>query len=204
MLKVALNALSRIHSRPGYLKRLGNPDIFSPCRMTPSNFFRWQKGPEYTTVKGVEFIIPVDTMTGQYAQKVTFDKVPDDGYFKMTFGSDETGEIPFDADAAAIQVEIRKITALANATVTGSYADGFTILFVGFQFEPAMTTVSVTTLLNATDPVVATWSKFQVAWTDLVKKGDRIIDGSKTLTIDEIMEMNDIGAQVMAYRCRAD
>jgi len=205
MLKSAFNAITFIHSRTAMLKRLGSTvDIYSPCRLTPSNYFRFLRGPEYTTIKGAEFIIPVDSLTEKFAQKLLFDRIPDAGTFKIKFGANTTPDLDFDITAGEIQTEIRNFAGYGNVTVTGSFNLGFTIVFVGFSSKPSLGEVIDSTLEESSDPVVAGWINQSSVWTDLIKKGDRIVDGSKTWTIDEIIEMHDLKAEVMAYRIRCD
>lgn len=204
MLKSALNALTRIHSRVATLKRLGTVDIYSPCRITPANFFRFLRGPEYTTIKGLEFIIPLDSMKGQYGQFLEFDEVPDEGTFKIKIGSNTTTALPFDTTATAIQTAIRLFSGYSNITVTGNFTLGFSILFIGISTQPALGEIVDSTLERINVAVVGTYTQTYTPWSDKIKKGDRIVDGSRQLTVDEIMEMHDLGAQVMAYRVRAD
>ena len=204
MLKSALNALTRIHSRTATLKRLGTVDNYSPCRITPSNYFRFLRGPEYTTIRGVEFVIPIDSMTGHFAQKLSFSAIPDSGEFKIRFESNTTAALQFDATAADIQTELRLISGLENVVVTGSFLLGFTITFVGFQVAPALGQVVDTTLKEGLNNVDASWINTSVRWLEPLKKGDRILDGTRIWVADEIMEMHDMGAQIMAYRVRAD
>lgn len=203
-LKSALNALTRLHSRQALLKRLGTVDIYSPCRITPSNYFRNLRGPEYTTIKGVEFIIPVDTLTGQFAQKLSFPSIPDAGTFKILFGLNLSGFLAFNASALDIQTELRLIPELINVVVTGSFLLGFTITFVGFQASTGIGQVTNSTLLESGDPVDDSWVQTFTLWGDKIKKGDRIVDGTKQWAIDEVVEMHDLGAEVMAFRCRSD
>lgn len=204
MLKAALNALTRLHSRPAMLKRLGDTDMFSPIRITPSNYFRFLRGPEYTTIKGVEFIIPVDTLSGQFAQVLSFSKIPDAGSFKIKFGSNITSALNFDATAVDIQEALRLFAPLSKVLVTGSFLGGFTIVFAGFSVAPALGEVVDSTLEESSSPVGTSWKNSSQPWPDQIKKGDRIVDGSKQWAIDEIIEMHDLGAQVMAWRCRCD
>ena len=204
MLRSALNALTKLHSRQAMLKRLGTVDIYSPCRITPSNFFRFLRGPEYTTIRGVEYVIPVDSMTGQFSQIVSFSAIPDAGTFKIKIGTNTTNDIQFDATAADIQTELRLIPAFVNVIVTGSFNTGFTILFTGISVAPSLGETVDLALTESSNPVTVVFKNTSLVWADLIKKGDRIIDGNKQWAVDEIMEMYDLGAQVMAFRVRAD
>lgn len=199
MLRSAFNALTKMHSRPVTIKRLGNPNIYSPARVTPTNYFRFLRGPEYTNIPGVEFIIPVDTLLGQFAQKLAFDVIPSTGDFKITYGAEETGAILFSDAAVDIQTELRLLTGMSSVIVTGSFATGFYITFVGFDNLPGLGQVTSSTL-----DAVGTFSQTYTKWDDLLKRGDRILDGSKLYAIDEIMEMHDLGTEVMGFRTRCE
>lgn len=209
LLRSAFNAITRIHSRPATLKRPGSPDIFTPTRITPANFFRFMAGPEHTTIRGMEFIIPTDSLYGHQGVELEFDVLPEDGEFKIQFGADITPALTFDTNAATIQFELRKFAVLANAVVTGSMAQGFLISLVGVNGTYAAFSI-VDSTLEATvdgDPVtpIGTFSIAYVPWTvDPVRKGDRILDGNKVWSIDEVIEMNDLGASVMGWRVRCD
>lgn len=204
MLKAAFNALIRLHSKTGTIKRLGTPDLYSPCRLTPSNYFRFLRGPEYTTIRGVEFIIPVDSLTGSYAQLLTFDKVPDFGVFKINLLGGTTDEFTYTSTASAIQIGLRLVPGLQDSVVTGNFSDGFLISFQGISTKPVLGTLIGSTLLNGVDIVEATFTNTSVAWDTLLKKGDRVMDGNRPLTVDELIEMHDLGADVMGYRVRCD
>lgn len=205
MLKAAFNSLTRLHSRSATLKRLGTPDIYSPIRITPANYFRFLRGPEYTTVKGVEFIIPKDTALGQHAQKLTINKVPDDGDFKLTFGGQDTTTLESDVVASEIQIAVRLLTGFEDTLVTGDWTVGFTFTFQGISATPAIGVVTDSTLSNLLDDaLVTTWTSFSILWSTPIKKGDRIVDGSSLWTIAEIIDMHDVGAIVMGWRVRCD
>lgn len=66
MLREAFNSLAYFHSRAATLKRLGSPDVTTPIRITPSNYFRNQEGPSQTIVEGREFIVPLDTIETKF------------------------------------------------------------------------------------------------------------------------------------------
>lgn len=204
MLSTAFNALTRLHSRPAMLKRLGTPDIFSLIRLTPANYFRFLRGPEYTTVKGVEFVIPLAVIVGHVAQKLSFSKVPDAGTFKIGFGVLTTGSLAFNASAADIQTALRLLSGLSNVVVTGNYSAGFILTFVGSSSPVTIGDVTESTLVNGVTAVTDTWVRTNTPWDKPLLKGDRIIDGSNQWAIDEIIEMYDLGAIIMGYRIRAD
>jgi len=199
ILRTAFNALTKLHSRQATLKRLGNTTIYSPIKITPSNFFRFLRGPEYTTISGHEFIIPIDSMAGHFSQKLSFAEIPTLGFFSIQFGGNTTDPISFNATAVDIQDELRDLAGLTSVVVTGSFATGFIITFVGFEVQPALGIVTASTLDTAT-----TMAQTSLKWDELIKKGDRIIDGSKLYAVDEIVDMHDVGATVMGYRVRCD
>ena len=200
MLKTAFNALTRLHSRPALLKRLGTVDIYTPVRITPSNYFRFLRGPEYTTIPGKEFIIPADSMIGQFAQKLVFELAPTTGAFKIKYGTNTTGSLAYDATAAQIQTALSGLTGLSNVTVSGSFVAGFLITFRGFQTAPELGQITDSTLDKP-----GVFSNTNVLWTgEPITKGDRILDGTRLYSVDEIMEMPDMGGKTMGFRCRCD
>lgn len=66
LLQAAFNALARLHSRAATLKRFGSPDIETPIRITPSNYFRNLEGPSHTIIRGREFIIPLSSIVSPF------------------------------------------------------------------------------------------------------------------------------------------
>lgn len=205
MLKSAFNALTRLHSRPAMLKRLGDVDIYSPIRITPSNYQRFLRGPEYTSIPGVEFIIPIDSVLGQYAQSVAFDLLPTSGSFKLQFGMNVSTALAYTTTAAQMQTALRLLPGMGNVLVEGNFVSGFKITFAGFQTQADLAAVIDSTLADIdSEDVEVTVTRSYTAWTSLLEKGDRIVDGSKLWSIDEIIEMNDVGAGVLGYRCRCD
>lgn len=209
MLKTAFNSLTRIHSREAKLKRQGPvpaDDIYSPCRITPSNYFRFLRGPEFTTIHGREFVIPVDTMKGQFSQIITFDSIPDSGTYKLSYNSLDTVDLSYDADASSIQTELRLLPGLSKVTVSGDYATGFFIVFTGFSSDPYTIIIVDSSLENVSLDSVQTTvtADFQI-WTGLLKRGDKLIDQIYgVMTIDEIVEIPDIGGGIMGFRIRAE
>lgn len=203
MLRAAFNAVANLHSRTAMLKRVGkttDPVMFTPARITPSNFFRFLQGPEYTTIKGAEFIIPIDTLKGEFAQDMLFSSEPTQGDYTITFGVSTTTSLNFDADAATVQAAVRLLTGLQNVIVVGAHTSGgFRFIFRGFDTAPEYG-VMTPNLMDAS----ATFKKINVPWALLLKKGDRIVDGAKIWAVDEIIEMHDLKAVIMGYRCRVD
>lgn len=201
MLKAAFNILTKIHSRSATLKRPGTVDAYTPIKITPSNYFRFLRGPEYTTVKGVEYIIPVDTMLGEYAQNIVFSPAPNSGNFKLKYGSLITGSLAWNASNSTIQTAIRLLTGFENTVVTGSISAGLKTTFSGMSSAPVLGELTDNTLATA---VSATFTNSNTVWIKPIKKGDVILDGSNRWAVDEIIEMHDIGARIMGYRCRCD
>lgn len=204
MLKAAFNAITRIQSRAAILKRPGTPDIYSPIRISPSNYFRFLRGPEYTTVKGVEYIIPVDSMLGEYSQNIVFSLTPDSGSFKLKFGSLTTGSLSWNSSTANIQTAVRLLTGFENAVVTGSFASGIKIVFSGVSSAPTLGELTDNTLTASSVAVTATFSNSNTAWTKPIKRGDVITDGGNRWAVDEIVDMHDLGARILGYRIRCD
>lgn len=205
MLRAAFNAMTLIHSRPSILRRPGVVDTFTPCRITPSNYFRNLRGPEATNIHGREFIIPVDTILGQPTQVLGFVTVPDSGDYNLNYNGTDTALFLFSATAADIQTELRLIPGLQNIEVTGDNNIGFTFLFAGFQAAPLGITIVNSTLVDVLlDPVVTSFVEGFSGWSG-IKRSDRILDSIYgNLTIDEIVEMVDLGGSIMGYRVRTE
>lgn len=207
MLKGAFNAAMALHSRAGQLKRGGSPDIYSPCRLGPSNYFRFLSGPDTTVIRGREFIIPIDSMLGQFSQLITFEEAPASGTFKLNYNSNATGNLNWNDSASTIQTALRLLPGLSNVLVTGSIAAGLTVVFAGFSTEPLIISASDTGTLedSNTDPVTVTVTKSYQVWSERIRRSDKIIDSVYgILTIDEVVEMVDLGGAVMAFRCRCE
>jgi len=202
VLKQAFNAVSRIHSRAAKIKRLGSPDIYSPIRITPSNYFRYLEGPSQMVIHGREFIIPIDTMKGHATQLISFSVVPTLGGFYLTYNAINTSVFPFNESAANIQIALRLIAGLSNITVTGNFTSGFLVTFIGVDSPLMLTsTLDVTPL----DAVITISESTGVPWIPIIKRADKIIDPTYgPMAIDEIIEIVDIGGEIMGFRVRAE
>lgn len=201
VLKQAFNALTRLHSRAATLKRLGSPDIYSPVRITPSNYFRYLEGPSQTVIHGREFLIPIDTMKGHATQLITFDGVPTDGSFTLSYNSIPSATIAFDDVAADVESALQGIAVIGNVTVTGNFTDGFLVTFIGVS--------SPLTLVLAGDVDFDVEAEIEqsefVPWSPRLKRADKIIDTVYGhLAIDEIIEVVDIGGEIMGWRIRCE
>lgn len=204
VMRSAFNAVANLHSRPASLKRVGkttDPVMYSPIRITPSNFFRFLQGPEYTSIKGAEFIIPIDSMKGEYAQNISLAAIPTDGVYTLAFGINTTTDLAFNASAATIQTALRLLTGMENVIVSGSHTSKiFTITFRGFSVAPALGSLTPGVDYDTT----GSFYNLNIPWTQLIKKGDRIVDSNKIWAVDEVIDLHDLGASVMGWRVRCD
>ncbi len=204
VLKQAFNLLTRIHSRAATQKRLGTPNIYSPVRISPSNYFRFLEGPSATVIHGREFVIPVDTMKGHELQSLIFEDVPSDGVYFIVYGMTSTTELEFNATASDIQDALRDITGLEYVTVTGDSASGFVIAMIGVDSPLLLVldTESGTPDLDVDGEISISGHQ---AFEPRIKRGDKIIDTEfGHMAIDEIIEMVDIGGSIMGYRVRME
>lgn len=86
---------------------------------------------------------------------ITFSATPDGGQFRINInGGNAT--MTWDNDAAGFQVIIRLITGCANATVSGSFAAGFTITIPDATSAVSGATLSNNTLVIGATPVIPT------------------------------------------------
>lgn len=206
MLKEALNSLARLHSRVGQLRRLGSPDIYTPCRLMPSSYFRFLAGPDTTSIQGREFVIPIDSLLGQFTQSVAFSIPPTAGGFKLTYNNIESNTISSGDSTATVQTTLRLVTGLENVLVTGSPSTGYLFTFQGFSSAPLALTVSFSDLTGAASAAVTTtMSASYLSWTTKIKRSDKIIDSVYgQLTITDIIDMPDVGGSTMAFRVRCE
>lgn len=211
MLKQAFNLIMRLHSQEVVLKRLGSPDIFSPVRIAPSNYFRFLEGPGSTTIHGREFVIPIDSIRGQYTQLIRFfvivtsaevPTVPTEGSFHLQYSGDDTVSINFDATATDVRDALRAISGLENVTVAGDFTSGFLVTFIGVNTPELL--VPVQDMVPLDVDIGVAFSSF-VPWSPVISKGDKILHPSYgNLALKEIIEMPDLGGAVMGYRVRAE
>lgn len=207
MLAAAFNALTRLHSSVAQLKRLGTPDFYSPCRITPSNYFRFTAGFEETTVRGREFIIPLSALSGHFSQTLAFSAVPMSGGFDLSIGATFIASVAYNTTSVSLQMAIRLLPDFSNVVVTGDFSAGFAYSFVSSSVSPAALVVSSNTLQSAVpEAVVTTITTGYLPWTGgFMKRGDRIIDSQYGMqTVDDIIEMHDIGGKIMGYRVRVE
>jgi len=83
---------------------------------------------------------------------VNFASVPGSGYFVLSLNGHSTANILFSDNAAAVQGKIQAVPGFSAATVSGSYASGFTIDWGSGNFNPIVVVlantlgVSITTI----------------------------------------------------------
>lgn len=196
-----------LHSRAASIRRNGNPDSFTPCRITPSNYFRFLAGPEATTIKGREFIIPVDSLLGSSSFDLLFDKTPVSGAFRILYRSSVSALVPFNVTDTDLQAALRVLPGLENATVLGSTGTKFSIIKNDKEDSSDLITVGGSTLEDVDGyPTTTTVLSLRQKWVPLIKKGDKLLDDSTfgLLTIDEILEMPDLGGSIMGLRVRVE
>jgi hypothetical protein len=200
MLKQAFNMVAHLHSRAATQKRGGSDyDKYSPIRITPSNYFRFLDGPSATVIHGREFLIPLDTVLGMPLLAIQFGASPTLGdytaHIKIESTTHDIGPIAFDDDIAAVSAFFVAIA--ADAQVAGT-PDDYTVLF------PSASLVELTSISHTTDttPVGAT---SRTALSPVIKRGDKIIDTTLGhMAIDEIIEVVDLGGDIMGYRVRCE
>ncbi len=208
MLRMAFNALTSLHGRVAQLRRPTTVDMYSPCKIAPSNYFRFAAGPEYTDIHGREFVIAVDSLKGQFSQIVSFDALPTVGDFKLDYNGNLTSALAFNVNAASVQTALRLLAGLADVTVSGSIAAGFTVVFPGFSVQPVLILPAdhatlLDTDLEAVEITVA--HSFSTWAAPIIRPGDTIIDAVHgEMTIKEIIEMPDIGGSIMGFRIRCE
>lgn len=202
LLKPAFNIMTKLHSRSVTIKRIGSPDIVSAGRATPSNYFRFLEGPSATTIRGREFILPIDTLTGHKSQIVTFSAIPTVGAFILSYLGNSTAEIPFDVTSANLQTALRLVDGLEAVTVSGDATTGFKIVMVGITVDTLIVSSQGGTPVDAT---ISVNTSAMVPWSPILRRGDIIIDPVVGhMAMDEIIEIVDLGGDIMGFRVRCE
>jgi len=80
----------------------------------------------FETSSNVTLVAGVDEV-----QTITFNTVPDEGSFTVSYENDETVVINYDDLAADIQIALRALDGLSEVTVSGNFTAGFVITFTG-------------------------------------------------------------------------
>jgi hypothetical protein len=209
MLRQAFNALTNLHGRAAQLRRPGDPDLYSPCRITPSNYFRFKAGPEFTDIHGREFIIPMDSIKGSFAQTLTFVATPTQGTLRLNYNGNQTTPLAFNASAATIQTALRLLAGLEQVVVSGTIATALSATFQGFTAEPILILpADHASLLDVDgDPVAITVAQSFASWSlPILRPGDQINDTAfyGNISIKEIIEMPDLGGSIMGLRIRCE
>jgi len=86
-------------------------------------------------------------------QVITFSLTPTSGSVVFSYADEAIASLGFAATAGNFQTALRAIDGLEDVTVTGSFADGFTVIFVGVP-APADLIEVVSTTLTAAGPTV--------------------------------------------------
>lgn len=89
-------------------------------------------------------------------QTITFDTVPDGGAWKITYGGNESGELAFNANAAAVQTALRLLAGLSTVTVAGDYTTGLAVTMTGVVGDASALSVTSNTLVTGATPVTPT------------------------------------------------
>lgn len=91
-------------------------------------------------------------------QLITFSAVPDSGNFTLSYDGDETANIAFNDNAAAVEAALEALAGLTSVTVTGDFTAGFTVTFDGVDGEQdhLLLVEETNTLLLVAAPVTIT------------------------------------------------
>ncbi|GAG56119.1 unnamed protein product, partial [marine sediment metagenome] len=113
----------------------------------------------FETIDDVTLVAGVDEI-----QTITFDTVPDEGGFTVSYENDETAAINYDDLATDVQIALRALDGLSEVTVSGNFTAGFVITFTGadgVQEQPLLveetntlktSSVAVTITITETTP----------------------------------------------------
>lgn len=92
-------------------------------------------------------------------QDIDFSDVPDAGEWTLIFDGDETGTLAFNDNAAAVQAALNALGSLSAVSVTGNYADGFTVTFAGADgsVDQPLLQIGTNTLESGVDNVTVSF-----------------------------------------------
>lgn len=102
----------------------------------------------------IDFNGNIKWLTPGDQQAIVFSETPVAGAFTISFGTETTSPLPFDASAATIQAALRGLEGLENVLVTGDAGSGFKVVFVGVD-SPVIALTSSSTLTDANDDPVS-------------------------------------------------
>lgn len=85
-------------------------------------------------------------------QLLAFSAVPDSGTFTITQNGHTTASIPFNANAAAVQVALRAMTGYEDVMVSGDFTAGFLVTWIGID-SPVSLATTTSALLNGVTAV---------------------------------------------------
>lgn len=140
-----------------------------------------------------------DRLSVHPTQVVEFDAVPDGGAFELAYGETAMGPFAHDvADlAAAVQTDLRTIEGLEAVTVTGNFADGLEVKFVGVA-NPELLTEESNTLEAATEPVEIAFAEFTTTGAAVAHEtiGAEDAPVEVSIEIDPVGDSPDLGELV--------
>lgn len=111
----------------------------------------------FTTDSAVTLVIGSNSV-----QKISFTSVPTSGTFRLAYNTELTPPLSFAVTASDIQNALNGLSSISTVTVSGSFASGFTVTFVGIsglQPQPIIA-VSGTSLIDTLFDVVTVTPTF--------------------------------------------
>lgn len=70
--------------------------------------------------------------SGQDSQQIiTFNNIPDNGSYQLSYNGEETSQLQYDSNSLDVQTALNNLNSLSSVSVTGSFQNGFIVLFAG-------------------------------------------------------------------------
>lgn len=130
------------------------------------------------------------------SQTITVAEAPDGGNLKLVYDSNEVS-ISSSEGASELQVALRAITGLGSVTVTGTYAAGFVITYVGVD-DAAYCTDNTSDLTKSASPVAVTIVDNDINVTFAQVAAEMV----KSVVVDNkgntVLGFNDAGSVIIA------
>lgn len=201
--RAGFNMLAKLHSIQGVqVRRPGNPILYSPATISPSNYFRQNQTLENMVITGREYVVPVDSLLGTFSKVMNFSSVPVDGEFKLEYLTNQTTVLNTLSTMDEIQIALRLVAGLEKVLVSGSFATEILFVLPGFSTLPAAITLADSDLVDAAlNNVSADNIDTYEQWDVPLRRGDKMqVPRIGLLTIETAQELYDIGAVLMGYR----
>jgi len=112
-------------------------------------------GPYDADNRTIDIFVPDISAFVNEIQDIDFNSVPTTGVWTISFDGETTEELAYNANAAVVEAALESLSNIADVSVTGDYASGFTITFADPAGPVADVTVDDTGILTNSTAIEA-------------------------------------------------